>query len=123
MPEIPGETAGRHFNRRLVLAVALASFGSMTYGYSAGVTGTTLGQPSFTVYMGLDTAPNANALIGAMNALFYTGGFFGILLNSWLADKVGRKKSLAAGCFAGTGGCCPTRWICAHWNVHRLPFR
>jgi MFS family permease len=48
--------------------------------------------------MGLNNNPNANALLGAMNAMFYVGGFFGSFFNQWVADRFGRRISLATGC-------------------------
>ena len=47
--------------------------------------------------MGLLTAHNAAGLTGAITAVFYAGCFFGCLLNSYIADKWGRKISLATG--------------------------
>ena len=87
----------RRFNGRTVFFVVLMCFGSMTYGYSAGITGSILGQPSFLEYMGLLTSSNANALIGAMNGLYYTGGFFGVVTNGWFVDRFGRKASITFG--------------------------
>jgi MFS family permease len=72
-------------------------WGSASYGYTASIIGTTLGQPSFITYMKLDTAPNATELIGAMNALFYVGGIFGTVLSAWLANRFGRKKVIIGG--------------------------
>jgi len=56
-----------------------------------------IGQPSFAIYMGLNTNPNTLALIGTMTGLFYAGGVFGCLLNAWLADKIGRKWTCIIG--------------------------
>lgn len=53
-----------------------------------------IGQPSFNAYMNLDTNRNAEGLIGTMTGLFYAGGVFGCILNSWLADKYGRKWTM-----------------------------
>ena len=74
--------------------IAFATFGSITYGYSASIIGSTLGQPTFKSYFGLDTADDASALEGAMNGLFQAGGFFGTLLSSGVADKYGRCKAI-----------------------------
>ncbi len=55
----------------------LISLGQLGFGYPASIIGTTLGQPSFLLYMGLidpDTLlPTANAsqIEGAMSAIFY----------------------------------------------------
>ena len=55
--------------------------------------------------MGLDTASNAAQLEGAINGLFQTGGMFGALSCSWIADHFGRRKGLfIGGCFAWVGG-------------------
>ena len=48
--------------------------------------------------MGLATNPNAASLFGAATALFYVGGVFGCLLNSWMADRFGRKITVATAC-------------------------
>lgn len=47
--------------------------------------------------MGLATNPNAAGLIGSVVGLFYAGGVFGCILNSWLADRIGRKWTAATG--------------------------
>jgi MFS family permease len=44
--------------------------------------------------MGLDTAPNANSLIGATNGVSIAGGLIGALLSSPAADRLGRKVSI-----------------------------
>lgn len=70
---------------------------SAAYGYAGSIIATTLGQPSFYAYMGLDTNPDAAALIGAMNGLFYTGGFIGCIIIGPLANRWGRKVSIYIG--------------------------
>ncbi|VUC26575.1 unnamed protein product [Clonostachys rosea] len=77
-----------------ILIIAFATFGSITYGYCSAIIGSTLGQPSFLSYFGLDTASNAPALIGAINGLFQGGGLVGTLTFGSLADKVGRCKAM-----------------------------
>jgi MFS family permease len=47
--------------------------------------------------MGLVTASNATQIFGAMNALFYVGGFIGCFFNAWYADRYGRKVAIATG--------------------------
>lgn len=68
-----------------------------------------LSKPSFYEYFGLDqTGPGAdrtNAIIGALNALTYVGGFFGSFLLPTCADRWGRRWALAIGCvFVIVGG-------------------
>lgn len=74
--------------------IAFATLGSLAYGYSAAIIGSTLGQPSFLAYFGLDTASNSAALQGAINGLFQAGGLFGTLVFGFLADKCGRCKAI-----------------------------
>ncbi|KAL2205945.1 general substrate transporter [Sarocladium strictum] len=77
-----------------ILIIAFATFGSITYGYCSAIIGSTLGQPSFLSYFGLDTAKNAPALIGAINGLFQGGGLLGTLAFGFFADKFGRCKTM-----------------------------
>jgi MFS family permease len=71
--------------------------GSMSYGYPAAIIGTTLGQPSFLTYMGLDTASNASQLTGAISALFYAGGVVGSFCCGWMSNRFGRRASVLGG--------------------------
>jgi MFS family permease len=87
-----------HYRPYTVFVVLFMAIGSVTYGFSAANIGITLGQPSFTKYMGLDTASNVAALTGGMNGTFYGGGFFGACFHGWIATKYGRKASIAIGC-------------------------
>jgi hypothetical protein len=97
------------YNIFILMFVAL---GSMTYGYTASIIGTTLGnsfpqpsfsglillsqgQPTFIKYFSLDTAKNGTDLESTMNGLFQTGGVIGTLLLPTVADKWGRKWALA----------------------------
>jgi MFS family permease len=73
-------------------------FGSLTYGYTASIIGTTLGQPSFISYMQLDTRPNGTDLLSATNGLFQTGGVLGTLFLPYICDKFGRKWACALVC-------------------------
>ncbi|KAK3065559.1 hypothetical protein LTS18_000036 [Coniosporium uncinatum] len=90
MTEVSGLTGGRinSFNIFILLFVGL---GSMSYGYTASIIGTTLGQPSFIAYFELDTLPNATDLISSTNGVFQTGGVIGTLTLPWISDKWGRK--------------------------------
>ena len=93
---------------QLILSVQVILFstlGSITYGYCACIIATTLGQPSFVSYMGLDTASNSTQLQGAINGLFQAGGFIGTLSCSVSADRLGRKKAIfIASCLCVIGG-------------------
>lgn len=67
----------------------------MSYGYTAAVIGTTLGQPSFIKYFNLDTRSDATDLISTTNGIFQTGGVIGTLLLPIASDKFGRKWGIA----------------------------
>ncbi|KAL4781067.1 sugar transporter family protein [Aspergillus varians] len=77
--------------------IFFATLGSLTYGYCTSIIATTLGQPSFQRYFGLDTASNATDLTGATNGLYQAGGLIGALSTGWLPDKVGRRKAILVG--------------------------
>jgi len=94
------------------LILCCLGFGSLTYGYTASIIGTTLGmsplrillltsltvgpgQPSFIEYFDLATRSNGTDLISTMNGLFQTGGVIGTLMLPWVADKWGRKWACA----------------------------
>ncbi|KAK5045419.1 hypothetical protein LTR84_009283 [Exophiala bonariae] len=79
-----------------VLIVIFVTLGSFSYGYSASIIASTLGQPRFLEYFGLVVSknPNANALLGATNGLFQTGGVFGALLVGPLADRFSRRGAI-----------------------------
>jgi MFS family permease len=81
------------FSARNFLVILAISTSSLSFGYSAGAIGTTLGQPSFLAYMGLLTRSNATSLIGAMVCSYYVGGVFGAAYGGWAADKWGRRNS------------------------------
>ncbi|KAK5069876.1 hypothetical protein LTR64_007942 [Lithohypha guttulata] len=78
-----------------VLVLCFLGLGSLTYGYTASIIGTTLGQPSFTAYFELDTVSNSTDLIATTNGLFQAGGVIGTLCLPWFADKYGRKWACA----------------------------
>lgn len=66
----------RHWSWRNFLTTFIVSFGLLAYGYPASIIGTTLGQPSFLLYMKLldpatlELTDNADQLIGAMSGIF-----------------------------------------------------
>jgi MFS family permease len=91
------EHGRRHFSAYLIFCIMFMGLGSMSYGYPAAIIGTTLGQPSFNSYMGLDTASDASQLTGAIVALFYAGGFCGSFFHGWMSNRFGRKASVLGG--------------------------
>lgn len=66
----PKSSSWRNF-----LICLLVSTGQVAFGYPASVISTTLGQPSFLIYMNLidssgELVPGAEGIIGAMNGVF-----------------------------------------------------
>lgn len=55
------------------MIVAFVALGSLTFGYSNVIIGTTLAQPTFISYFGIDQLSNADAISGATSGI-YTGG-------------------------------------------------
>ncbi|KAF5609428.1 major facilitator superfamily transporter [Fusarium subglutinans] len=85
----------------IVIFVAL---GSLSYGYASSIIATTLGQPTFLSYFALDSRPNANDLMGAINGLFQAGGFLGTLSCYAIADSLGRRKAILTAALISTIG-------------------
>jgi sugar porter (SP) family MFS transporter len=81
----------RRFKAINIIFTVIMGFGSMSYGYSATVISTTLAQPAFVTYMGLDKRSNANELIGLTGSLFQVGGFIGTFFVPVFADRWGRR--------------------------------
>jgi MFS family permease len=91
---IPGERSG-NVNTFNVLILLFVGLGSMSYGYTASIIGTTLGQPSFISYFELDTRNKGTDLISATNGLLQAGGVVGTLLLPNISDRYGRKWGIA----------------------------
>ena len=109
------------YNIAICLSVCTGGF---SYGFGAGSLPTSLGQPGFYTYYNLDptslcrstgalatllnadvTSSDAAQIISALSALFFFGCAVGALGQSFLADWIGRKKSLGvAGIIALIGG-------------------
>lgn len=90
-PHIPK----RRFKAINLIFTFIMGLGSMSYGYSATVISSTLAQPSFNAYMGLDKRSNASELIGLTGSLFQVGGFIGTFFLSFFADRWGRRVGIA----------------------------
>ncbi|KAJ5652681.1 hypothetical protein N7507_010107 [Penicillium longicatenatum] len=87
----------QHVNLYTAAVVFFITLSSAAYGYAGSVIATTLTQPSFVAHFKLDTAPNAESITGAMNALFYTGGVLGSFFAGWSSKQFGRKFSAGFG--------------------------
>ena len=87
-----------HYSWYTFFICCFMSLGSVTYGFATGNIGITLGQPSFIAKMHLATDKNAAALEGAMTGLWYFGAFCGSMFHGWVAERWGRRASIACGC-------------------------
>ncbi|KAH7267975.1 hypothetical protein MRS44_011740 [Fusarium solani] len=87
------------YNLAVVLFTAL---GSYTYGFNSSIIASVTGLESFWSFFGLSKeGPDAawsTQMIGAMNSLYSAGGLIGCLTMGWLADKLGRKRSIQLVC-------------------------
>ncbi|TAQ87226.1 hypothetical protein B7494_g4450 [Chlorociboria aeruginascens] len=67
----------------------------------------TVGQPTFYSSLNLEVIPTApsyshtTTIIGAVNGVFFAGGFCGTFVGGWMGDRFGRVRSLR--CAAGVG--------------------
>jgi MFS family permease len=87
------EKASPHNNAIIATLVIGAIAGAM----ANGVISTTLGQPSFLEYFGFVELNGENtSLIGAALGVFFTGSLFGLYYQSYVADRFGRRASLAS---------------------------
>ncbi|KAL8286232.1 hypothetical protein RQP46_004720 [Phenoliferia psychrophenolica] len=116
--------ASRGANRRLVWLVVFSCVAAFTYGFSAAIVASSLGQPNLYIYFNLTKNPNLNGIIGAMfvllpshiilyanvhpnsASLFNVGGFFGVFIGSFICKRWGRRWGFftsALFCFLGAG--------------------
>ncbi|KAK5170541.1 uncharacterized protein LTR77_005129 [Saxophila tyrrhenica] len=78
----------------------LVALGPLAFGYSSSIIGSTLGQPSFRLYMQLvdpktfEPTKNAPQLEGAMSSMFFAGAVCGVLGSSYVLDKWGRRTGI-----------------------------
>ncbi|EPE09518.1 mfs sugar transporter [Ophiostoma piceae UAMH 11346] len=88
------------YNRLVTVAVA---FGSLTYGYSSSIIGSTIGQPGWYHYFDLPQAgepgyaSKTTPAIATANGLFSAGGAIGSLFIMWAATALGRKRCIQIG--------------------------
>ncbi|KAH7118336.1 general substrate transporter [Dactylonectria macrodidyma] len=89
-------------NRYNLAIVLFTALGSYTYGFNSSIIASVTGLPSFLDYYGLTSeglkAAWSASMIGAMNSLYSAGGLIGALSVGWLADRLGRKRSIQLIC-------------------------
>lgn len=85
----------RQFNAYNFLIILSVSFGSASYGYASSAIAPVLALPEFLNYFSLTSSSHGTALQATFNGLFQTGGFLGVFLVSYFADKHGRRVGIA----------------------------
>ncbi|KAF9894648.1 hypothetical protein FE257_006536 [Aspergillus nanangensis] len=99
------ETFRKH--PKIVLWAFFWCMTALGWGFDTQVNGAIISVPSFRTYYGYiyQGSPVIPASwLSAFNVMSSVGQFFGGFICSWLADRVGRKKSLLVGVIIVTGG-------------------
>ncbi|KAF9885400.1 hypothetical protein FE257_012922 [Aspergillus nanangensis] len=92
------------------LVTVFVAIGSMTYGYSASIIGSTIGQPGWYSYFQLPPegtpgyASITTPAISTANGVFSAGGAIGTLFIMWSCDYFGRKVNIQIGGFCALFG-------------------
>jgi MFS family permease len=71
-------------------AAAFLAIGGFLFGYDSGIIASTIVQPYFTDYMGTPTSAETGGIVSS----FTGGAVLGALSISYLADILGRKKTV-----------------------------
>ncbi|KFY90897.1 hypothetical protein V501_01907 [Pseudogymnoascus sp. VKM F-4519 (FW-2642)] len=87
-------TSGRQYRWSNVFFIMVMSLGSLGYGLSTAIIGTTLAQPFFFEYFELEGRPDLERIISLCVGLYQAGGFCGSIICPLLADKWGRKTAI-----------------------------
>jgi MFS family permease len=76
-----------------------AALGSFTYGYNSAIMGSVIGLPSFFPYFGIIYASSrGSSITGAINGVYYSGGAIGCWTIAYLADYLGRRRTIQIIC-------------------------
>ncbi|CAE7226471.1 unnamed protein product [Rhizoctonia solani] len=91
---------GAFFN---FFVATFAAIGSFLFGYDSGIIGSVI-SPNFKKFHEFFDDPN-DATLGAVVSTFAGGCFFGAMAAGWLADRIGRKRTIQAGSLVAVLGC------------------
>ncbi|KEP54954.1 putative MFS sugar transporter [Rhizoctonia solani 123E] len=91
---------GAFFN---FFVATFAAIGSFLFGYDSGIIGSVI-SPNFKKFHEFFNNPNDN-ILGAVVSTFAGGCFFGAMAAGWLADRIGRKRTIQAGSLVAILGC------------------
>ncbi|OAP57937.1 hypothetical protein AYL99_08675 [Fonsecaea erecta] len=90
---------GTKANRYNFLIAFFVTLGSFTYGYNSSVTAGVIGLPTFFKYFDIDvTTSSGSSTLGAINAVYLAGGAIGCWTLGWLADIIGRCRTIQVVC-------------------------
>ena len=82
-------------------AAAFLPIGGFLFGYDSGIIASTIAQPHFVEYMGTPTTSEQGGIVSS----FTGGAILGPLSIAYLADTLGRKKSVFIGSTVSCIGC------------------
>lgn len=87
-------------SKRLLWINLWSAAGALNYGFAASIIGSSLGQPKLLAYLADDFAKGSmTGDIGAIVGMFNVGGFFGVVLVSYISDRWGRKAGFILAVF------------------------
>ncbi|KZV86359.1 general substrate transporter [Exidia glandulosa HHB12029] len=86
-----------------IFVAAFAAIGSFLFGYDSGIIGEVI-SPTFLHFQSYFGNPSAD-LTGAIVSTFAGGCFFGAWAAGWLADHIGRKRTIMVGSLVACLGC------------------
>ncbi|KAL2824696.1 general substrate transporter [Aspergillus pseudoustus] len=90
---------GGKANRYNFLIAFFVTLGSFTYGYNSSVTAGVIGLPSFFAYLDITSSTTqGDSIIGAINGVYLAGGAIGCWTLAWLADTIGRQRTIQVVC-------------------------
>ena len=82
------------------ISLIFIHFAGFLFGYDSGVITSTIGQPTFITYFGTPSPSQKGGIVSS----FTGGAIIGALAVSWLADILGRKKTVfIGGCISALG--------------------
>ncbi|KAK3072855.1 hypothetical protein LTR53_006041 [Teratosphaeriaceae sp. CCFEE 6253] len=82
-------------------AAVFLAIGGFLFGYDSGIISSTIVQPYFTQYMGTPTAAQTGGIVSS----FTGGAVLGAASISYLADRLGRKRTVFVGAVISVIGC------------------
>ena len=85
----------------VILSSAFLAIGGFLFGYDSGIIGGVISFPQFIEYF---NNPNST-VTGGIVSTFQGGAVLGTIINMVIADRLGRKRTIAAGSIVSLIGC------------------